>query len=246
MTVSTVDRQTRAMTTLPVASSSRAVFAGTLLLIFVFVAACGSSAATVPPASSTGGSSAASPGASTARPASASGASSPAAASTSATTAACTAPATPTTAQTEGPYFKAGSPERSILADASTPGTHLTLEGTVVGTDCAPIAGAVVEIWQADASGAYDNTGYGFRGHVLTDANGRFTVETVVPGEYPGRTPHIHLKLTPPGGSTLTTQVYFPDSNLNAEDGIFRPELLLAVTANGDARVGTYTFVLGG
>ena len=66
------------------------------------------------------------------------------------------------------------------------------------------------------------------------------------PRGVPGRTPHIHLKLTPPGGSTLTTQVYFPDSNLNAEDGIFRPELLLAVTANGDARVGTYTFVLGG
>ncbi len=116
----------------------------------------------------------------------------------------------------------------------------------MVGTDCGPIAGAVVELWQADASGAYDNAGYGFRGHVSTDADGRFSFATVVPGEYPGRTPHIHLKLTPPGGSTLTTQVYFPDSSHNSEDGIFRPELLLAVTANGDAKVATYTFVLGG
>ncbi len=237
MTVSEVARQTRAMTTIPVIPARLGAIAGALIL--VLVAACGSGATSGAPASP----STAPPAAVPSDAVSASG--SPTVGSTTATSV-CTAPATPTTAQTEGPYFKAGSPERSVLADASTPGTHLTLEGTVVGTDCAPIVGAAIEIWQADTSGAYDNTGYGFRGHVLTDANGRFTVETVVPGEYPGRTPHIHLKLTPPGGSTLTTQVYFPDSNLNAEDGIFRPELLLDVTANGDARVGTYTFVLGG
>jgi protocatechuate 3,4-dioxygenase beta subunit len=228
------------------ASSRRGVLAAVLALVVV-IAACGSASssttatspgASAPVASVVPASSAAPSPAGTAPSAGGSPAASQGAV-------ACTAPATSTTAQTEGPYFKAGSPERSVLADSSTPGTHLTLEGIVVGTDCAPISGALVEIWQADASGAYDNAGYGFRGHVLTDAAGRFTIETVVPGEYPGRTPHIHLKLTPPGGSTLTTQVYFPDANRNSEDGIFRPELLLAVTANGDAKVGTYTFVLG-
>ena len=218
-----------------------------VLALVVVIAGCGSASSTAAAASPGAGTPAASIGADSSAASSSVGTAPSTAGSPAASPGAltCTAPATPTTAQTEGPYFKAGSPERSVLADASTPGTHLTLEGAVVGTDCAPIAGAVVEVWQADASGAYDNAGYGFRGHVLTDANGRFTVETVVPGEYPGRTPHIHLKLTPPGGSTLTTQVYFPDSNRNSEDGIFRPELLLAVTSNGDAKVGTYTFVLG-
>jgi hypothetical protein len=220
---------------------------GGALSIVILVAGCATGTGSVPSSSPAGESAApvGSDAGSTAGPAGGSPtAGSPAAGSS--TAGACTPPATPTTAQTEGPYFKAGSPERSSLADATTQGTHLTLNGTVLGTDCAPLAGVLVDVWQADASGAYDNAGYGFRGHVVTDANGRFTVETVVPGEYPGRTPHIHMKLTPQGGSTLTTQVYFPDSNLNAEDGIFRPELLLNITKNGDAAVGAYTFVLGG
>jgi protocatechuate 3,4-dioxygenase beta subunit len=80
---------------------------------------------------------------------------------------------------------------------------------------------------------------------VTTDATGRFTIETVVPGEYPGRTEHIHVKVTPSGGATLTTQLYFPGSTANDGDGIYDPSLDLAITQDGDALTGTYTFVLG-
>lgn len=160
------------------------------------------------------------------------------------TTPTCAAPATPTTAQTEGPYFKAGSPERSNLVEPGMAGTALTLVGFVVTTSCAPISGAVVDLWQADASGTYDNSGYTLRGHVRTDAAGRFVVQTIVPGEYPGRTEHIHVKVTPPGGATLTTQLYFPGVTANDGDGIYSPDLLLDIVSTGDAMTGTFTFVL--
>lgn len=157
---------------------------------------------------------------------------------------ACTAPATATLAETEGPYYKAGAPESSDLTTADMGGTRLTLTGYVVTTDCSPVAGAKVEIWQADSSGSYDNSGYTLRGYVLTDASGQFTIRTVVPGEYPGRTEHIHVKVTPPGGTTLTTQVYFPGTTANDSDGIYDPSLLLAITQDGDALIGSYTFVV--
>jgi protocatechuate 3,4-dioxygenase beta subunit len=123
-------------------------------------------------------------------------------------------------------------------------GTPLTLTGIVVTTDCAPIAGAKVDVWQADASGVYDNAGYRLRGYVVTDETGRFTIQTIVPGEYPGRTEHIHVKVTPPGGDTLTTQLYFPGVSANDADGIYSPDMLLDVTPQADGFVGMFTFVL--
>jgi len=159
---------------------------------------------------------------------------------------ACTAPATPTIAQTEGPYYKPGAPQNADLAAGGMAGTRLTLTGLVVDASCTGIAGARVETWQADSAGRYDNSGTTLRGWVLTDADGRFTIHTIVPGEYPGRTEHIHVKVTPPGGATLTTQVYFPGSAANDGDGIYDPSLDLAITRDGDALVGAYTFVIGG
>jgi protocatechuate 3,4-dioxygenase beta subunit len=159
---------------------------------------------------------------------------------------ACAAPATPTVAQTEGPYYKVGAEENANLATGSLPGTRLTFTGFVVDTACTPIAGAKVETWQADASGAYDNAGYTLRGWVLTDGEGRFTIHTIVPGEYPGRTEHIHVKVTPPGGSTLTTQMYFPGSTANGVDGIYDPSLDLVISKDGDALVGEHLLVVGG
>ena len=159
---------------------------------------------------------------------------------------ACTAPATPTIAQTEGPYYKPGAPQNANLAAGGMAGTRLTLTGLVVDASCTGIAGARVETWQADSAGRYDNSGTTLRGWVLTDADGRFTIHTIVPGEYPGRTEHIHVKVTPPGGATLTTQVYFPGSAANDGDGIYDPSLDLAITRDGDALVGAYTFVIAG
>jgi protocatechuate 3,4-dioxygenase beta subunit len=159
---------------------------------------------------------------------------------------ACTEPAQPTPAQTEGPYFKAGSPERTSLVEAGMAGTRLTLAGLVLTTGCAPVADAVVDVWQADADGVYDNAGYRLRGHVQTDATGRFVIETILPGEYPGRTEHIHVKVTPPGGATLTTQLYLPDNPANQQDSIFDPRLVVDLGTGGDPRTGRFTFILGG
>ncbi|HVL06567.1 MAG TPA: hypothetical protein VM388_11295 [Acidimicrobiales bacterium] len=148
-----------------------------------------------------------------------------------------------TPAQTEGPYFKASSPERTnIRAGAS--GTKLVLTGTVVTTDCKPVARALVDFWQADAAGAYDNSGFTFRGHQFTDAQGRYTLETVMPGLYPGRARHIHVKVQPSGGRVLTTQLYFPGEARNASDGIYRKELEVALTDAADGKNATFPFVL--
>jgi protocatechuate 3,4-dioxygenase beta subunit len=81
-------------------------------------------------------------------------------------------------------------------------------------------------------------------GRAEVDRDGRYAFRTIRPVPYPGRTPHIHVKVTAPGTSTLTTQLYLPDSARNSEDGIFRPELVMAMSHDGDALVGGYLFVL--
>jgi len=147
-------------------------------------------------------------------------------------------------AQTEGPYFTAGSPEKSDLREAGMPGTTLVVVGHVVDAACQPIAGATIDVWQADSTGAYDNAGYRLRGHVFSLADGSYRFTTIVPGIYPGRTEHVHVKVTPPGGATLTTQLYFPGVAQNDADGIFDPAALLAITETAGGLLGVYTFVL--
>ncbi len=134
----------------------------------------------------------------------------------------------PTPAQTEGPYFTPNSPERSVLTDGSE-GTPIRLEGSVLTRNCRPVSGALVELWHADHDGEYDNEGYRYRGHVFTGQDGRYRFDTIVPGLYPGRTRHFHVKYQAPSQPVLTTQLYFPDEPANARDKIFRPELLLRI-----------------
>jgi protocatechuate 3,4-dioxygenase beta subunit len=82
--------------------------------------------------------------------------------------------------------------------------------------------------------------GFTLRGHQFAAADGAFTLETIVPGLYPGRTRHIHVKVQAPDQPVLTTQLYFPGEPRNAEDGIFSDALLMDV--NGSS--ATFTFVL--
>jgi protocatechuate 3,4-dioxygenase beta subunit len=147
----------------------------------------------------------------------------------------------PTPDQTEGPYFKPNSPERSVL---SGPGTPLTVTGYVFGLACQPINRALLDFWQADTNGAYDNTGFTFRGHQYTNAQGQFSLTTIVPGLYPGRTRHIHVKVQAPGRPVLTTQLYFPGEPRNNTDTIFDPRLLMTVRDSGGGRQGSFDFVL--
>jgi protocatechuate 3,4-dioxygenase beta subunit len=83
------------------------------------------------------------------------------------------------------------------------------------------------------------------RGHQLTDAEGRYRLETVLPGVYPGRTRHIHVKAQAPNRPPLTTQLYFPGEAGNARDGIFDPALLVALADAADgASAARFDFVL--
>jgi hypothetical protein len=133
----------------------------------------------------------------------------------------------PTPRLTEGPYFTPNSPRRRAIAPARAAGTRLTLSGQVLTTAGRPIARALIDFWQCDARGVYDNEGYRFRGHQLTDTRGRYALDTVVPGLYPGRTRHIHVKVQAPGEAVVTTQLFFPGVAENRSDGIFHPACLV-------------------
>ena len=125
---------------------------------------------------------------------------------------------------TEGPYYVSGT---AVLKDgnlnaSSLAGTPITISGHVyegaVGSK--PIVNAKIEIWHADPSGSYHPNSNGdiakykpsdiaLRGVIATDANGAYTFNTVYPGEYSGRTRHIHFKINT-GPKTLTTQLIIP------------------------------------
>jgi protocatechuate 3,4-dioxygenase beta subunit len=146
--------------------------------------------------------------------------------------------------QTEGPYYKPGSPERNILLEESMQGEKLIVAGYVLDQNCQPVPGAWLDFWQADAAGVYDNSGYTLRGHQFADDQGRFFLETVLPGEYPGRTEHIHVKIQPPNGSIVTSQLYFPNVSANTGDSIFDPGLLVTLEEREGLYVAYYNFVI--
>ncbi|MYU23865.1 carbohydrate-binding protein [Streptomyces sp. SID8352] len=146
--------------------------------------------------------------------------------------------------QMEGPYFKPNSPLRDNLTTAGKPGTALTISGFVFGRNCVPLANVLLDFWQADNGGNYDNVGFTFRGHQFTDANGAYKLTTIVPGLYPGRTRHMHVKLQAPGQRILTTQTYFPGEPRNSTDTIYDPALLMNVRTVGSGKEATFDFVL--
>lgn len=150
----------------------------------------------------------------------------------------------PTPSMTEGPFFTPRSPLRSSLIEPGIVGTRIALSGRVFARNCRPVSGALLDVWHCDDSGEYDNEGYRLRGHVFADADGRWRLETIVPGLYPGRTRHYHIKVQAPKGRVLTTQLYFPGEARNARDGIFDPALLLAVNDAKDGKQGRFNFVL--
>jgi len=78
----------------------------------------------------------------------------------------------------------------------------------------------------------------------LSDAAGRYRLDTIVPAIYPGRTRHIHVKLQAPNSSVLTTQLYFPGVPENQHDFLFRRELLMALRDEGAGKTGRFDFVL--
>jgi len=150
----------------------------------------------------------------------------------------------PTVPETEGPFFKPRSPERSDLREAGSKGGPLELSGFVLTRSCRPVRGAVVDLWHADENGEYDNVCFRYLGHVITGPEGVFRFRTIVPALYPGRTRHYHVKVQAPGSHLLTTQLYFPNEPANLRDGLFQRELLMRVADAGDGLTGQFDFVL--
>jgi protocatechuate 3,4-dioxygenase beta subunit len=149
-----------------------------------------------------------------------------------------------TPSQTEGPFYKPRSPERKSLLEPGIQGTKIVLEGNVRSTKCKPIQRALADFWQADGNGAYDNAGYRLRGHQFADTAGKYRLETVVPGLYPGRTRHFHVRVQAPNRPVLTTQLYFPDEPGNKRDSIFNPKLVMVLRGSGSSQVASFDFVL--
>ena len=145
----------------------------------------------------------------------------------------------PTPEQTEGPFYPAGFPgdiDNDLVRvrgqAAQAMGQVLHLQGRVIDLGGGARGGAMVEIWQCDAQGIYDHPrqpgrdrrdaafqGYG---RMVVDAGGRYSFRTLKPVAYPGRTPHIHLKVTTADGRMLTSQFYVAGDAQNERDGIFR------------------------
>jgi catechol 1,2-dioxygenase len=163
----------------------------------------------------------------------------------------------PTPADVLGPFYRAGAAGRSKLTDPGEPGEVLVVSGTVYGPDCrTPLPGALLDVWQADHAGQYDisqpagldeRENFRLRGRLLTDARGRYEIETIVPGRYPippglpgleqyaGRTrpAHIHFIVMHPLYGPLTTQLYFKGDPHLGQDPWARPALAINLESHG-------------
>lgn len=141
--------------------------------------------------------------------------------------------------QTEGPFYPVTFPadmDNDLVQvrgqAARAMGTILHLEGRVLDTEGRVVSGAMVEIWQCDAQGLYDHPGQPGRerrdrafqgyGRALAEGDGRYSFRTLKPVAYPGRTPHIHLKVTGGAGRTLTSQLYIAGDPGNERDFVYR------------------------
>lgn len=110
-------------------------------------------------------------------------------------------------------------------------GEHLDLFGPVIDADGRIVDGAEVEIWQCDAFGSYrhprgagDRVDDGFQGFGATrsDARGIYRFRTIRPAPYPGRTPHIHVKIRHPSFGELTSQLFVAGDAGNPGDFLYR------------------------
>jgi protocatechuate 3,4-dioxygenase beta subunit len=143
----------------------------------------------------------------------------------------------PTQSQTEGPYYKPDTPQRNSFLEEGMQGTRLILVGYVLDQNCQPLPNAWLDFWQADANGEYDNQGYRLRGHQFTDAQGRYYLETILPGLYSSRPiEHIHVKVRLQGGQEITSQLYFPNQPVEG--------LTVALEDKGEYQLGYFNFVV--
>jgi catechol 1,2-dioxygenase len=168
---------------------------------------------------------------------------------------------TATTGDVLGPFYREGAPSRMMIADLTEPGERLQLDGIVLADDCtSALAGVTIDVWQADATGAYHEPTaaggpYRLRGKLTTAADGTWSLSTIKPGNYengPGlwRPAHLHFIISAPGFRSVTTQIYFAGdrflppndscTSCNSDD----PARVVALTAGKAGMIGELPLIL--
>ncbi len=133
-----------------------------------------------------------------------------------------------TTVDIEGPFFSENAPNISNIAPEIDGVPRLFITGTIYANDCiTPIPNALIEVWQANDEGAYENIDY--RGTLYSDNNGNYAFESIQPGKYlngsQSRPSHIHYKVTYLNNPNLTTQLYFEgDTSIDIDPWASTPE----------------------
>lgn len=169
-----------------------------------------------------------------------------------------------------GPFYRFGAPFQAKLAPAEEPGEKLIVSGTVYSADCrTALPRALIEVWQANSTGQYDtNTPGNFteshtfhlRGMLSTDEQGRYEIDTVMPGRYPippglpglerfagqTRPAHIHFRVMESLHVPLTTQLYFHDDPFIGKDpyASAKPSLAVKLKQDGTHLKGAFDIVL--
>jgi protocatechuate 3,4-dioxygenase beta subunit len=153
-----------------------------------------------------------------------------------------------------GPFFKPGAPTTTSLVVPGDHGLALDVSGRVLDTRGEPLADAVIEVWQANNLGLYDNQGYHYRGRLVAGVDGGYRFHTLLPGHYPARVAqHIHYRVSAPSAKTLVTQLYFatdpvfegdPAKNYVKDPVIGSRELIrpVTLTTTGSSILAAVTF----
>jgi protocatechuate 3,4-dioxygenase beta subunit len=147
-----------------------------------------------------------------------------------------------TPAQTAGPFYPVPEIAKQLHSDADltrrandgplAEGERIEVRGRVVGIDGRPLSGAVVELWQACYSGRYQHQAdsnqapldpnFQYCARLVCDSEGTYRFQSIIPGKYPGRTPHIHFRVLAEGFPELVTQMYFQQfGEANQKDGVY-------------------------
>jgi protocatechuate 3,4-dioxygenase beta subunit len=145
----------------------------------------------------------------------------------------------PTENNIEGPYYRPGAPTWQVPTDLQ--GTRLVVTGKVVDHNCEPVPGAVLDFWQTDSKGEYDNSGYVLRGTIEAGEDGSYKLDTIQPAKYETRPAHIHVKVWDKGQELLTTQLYIIE---NDKDEFVRDSLIIEPRGQGGNRTASFDFVV--
>jgi len=162
----------------------------------------------------------------------------------------------------QGPFYTANAPyiQNDMLANSNEIGTRLILSGQVLNLECSEVLpNTEIDIWHANGSGEYDNSGYNLRGKATSNSQGFYVFETIKPGRYLNgatyRPSHFHFKITPPNFPTLITQLYFAgdpyissDAAASQTTGTFNASnriIPLTTDANGVLE-GTWDIMING